>query len=135
MQGHEKRKNPRVKSRLPFEIGCQYAAIKTETKNISCTGVYCYVNRAVPIMSKVNIFMSIPLFEEDKIILKSITCEGIILRYDPLSKEDTHASLPGKKQGWQTTGCNTAIMFTKISKKDKNTIADYVKNQLSKIGA
>jgi len=124
MQGHEKRKNPRVEGKLPFEIGWQYAAIKTETKNISCTGAYCYIKRAVPVMSKVKIAMSIPSIKDAKIAPKSIICEGIVLRYDPSAKNDT-----------QTTGYNAAIMFTKISKKDKNTIADYVKNQLSKIEA
>ena len=112
--GKEKRRNPRLKERLPFEIGSQDAAISTETKNISCSGAYCYIDRALPVMSKVKISMVI--------LSKNITCEGVVLRYDPPQKEDNQS-------GW-----NTAIMFTKISRQDKNTIADYVKYQLEKNG-
>lgn len=119
----EKRKDPRLNKRLPFEIGCQYAVISTETKNISCSGAYCYIDRAIPVMSRVRISMAIPAREDGGVDEKTIVCEGIVLRYDPPSKEDKD----------QPAGSNTAIMFTRISKKDKNTIAGYVKNQLAKI--
>jgi len=119
MQGHEKRKHPRLEKKLPFEIGCQYTAIKTETKNISCSGAYCFIDRALPVMSKIKISMAIPAEKDNKVAPKNIACEGIVLRYDPPESADV-----------KTSGWNTAIMFTKISKKDKNTIAEYVKSQL-----
>jgi hypothetical protein len=71
-------------------------------------------------MSKVKVSMSVPAIRQDRILSKNVSCEGIVLRYDPPAEEDTHA-----------TGCNTAIMFTKISKKDKDTLAEYVKTRLA----
>ena len=71
-------------------------------------------------MSKVRVSMSIPAIKKDRILSKNVSCDGIVLRYDPPSKEDAYA-----------TGCNTAIMFTKISKKDKDTLAEYVKTRLA----
>jgi len=110
MKDKDKRRHPRITERLPVEIGCKYAVIKTETKNISCSGAYCHVDRAIPVMSKVRVSMAIPTIKEDKIVSKNVSCEGVVLRYD---------------------GNNTAIMFTKISKKDKDTLAGYVKARLA----
>jgi len=121
MQGQEKRKNPRLNKRLPFEIGCHYVVISTQTKNISSSGAYCYVDRALPIMSRVKIAMSVPVKKKSRILPKHITCEGVVLRYDPPQKDDNN-------NGW-----NTAVMFTRISKANKAVIAEYVKNQLTKL--
>ena len=72
---------------------------------------------------RVRISMAIPARDDGEVGEKTIVCEGVVLRYGP----------PAKGDKGRPAGCNTAIMFTKISKKDKNTIAGYVKNQLAKI--
>lgn len=117
----EKRKHPRLKEKLPFEIGCDSTVVATETKNISCSGAYCAINKTFPPMSKVKISMAIPNKKGGKIVSKKIICEGVILRCTPPEKDDP------------PLGSNAAIMFTEISEKDKEVIADYIKLQLMRL--
>lgn len=109
-KGKDKRRYPRLNTKLPMEIGSQFMVIKTETKNISCSGAYCHIDSQIPVMSKVKVAMSIPSIKGYGITSKNIACEGVIVR---------------------AAGCNTAIMFTRISKRDKNSIAEYIKTRLA----
>ncbi len=117
----EKRRSPRLKEKVPFQIGWDTAVIATETKNISCSGAYCAIDRVLAPMSKVKISMTIPNKKGARIVPKKITCEGVVLRCTPPEKDDP------------PLGSNAAIMFTKISQKDMDIIADYVKLQLLRL--
>jgi len=116
----EKRRHPRLEDKLPFTIGAEKVEILTQTKNISCSGAYCAVDRVLPAMSKVMVSMTIPVKQGSKVLPKKITCEGVVLRCNPPEKDQPQI-------GW-----NAAIMFNDISEKNKNIIADYVQQQLVK---
>ena len=72
----EKRKNPRIDEKLPFTIGAEKIEILTETKNISCSGAYCAVNKVLPEMSKVMVSMMIPVKKGAKVLPKKLPAKA-----------------------------------------------------------
>lgn len=115
------RKDPRVKKKLPFKIGCKRTVILTQTKNISCSGAYCAIDKIIPVMSKVKVAMTIPVQDGRKVLQKKIACNGVVVRCGPPEKYEPRL------------GSNAAIMFTDISGDQKNIIASYVEHQIAKL--
>lgn len=119
-QKTERRKHPRSEVSLPLKITKEDFDIITETKNISCAGAYCQVNRYLPLMSKVALTMYLPNKTFCKTKTKKITCNGVVVRIEPVIVENT--DLPQH---------NVAIFFTDLSEVDKNRIVQYVNYNLA----
>jgi len=111
----ERRKHPRTKSKLPLKISKKGLDLITETRNISCSGVYCRVNKPLPLMSKIGLTLLVPALRKGKVATEKVKCNGVVVRSEPiiLEKVDTPCQ-------------NVAIFFTDLSKKDRGRIADYV---------
>lgn len=106
----ERRNYPRTVKKLPLTISYQQGIkVIATTQNISCSGVYCCVNKPLPLMSKVKIIILLPICNE------KIKCSGVIVRSEPTILEQA-----------ETAYQNVAIYFTDISDKDKEKIAHYV---------
>lgn len=117
----EKRRHPRIKEKLPLKIHTKYTIISTQTKNISCSGAYCAVDKTIPVMSKVRVAMTIPFSKNDKVLSKKIMCDGVVVRCEAPREDEPQL-------GW-----NAAVMFTNISKNQKDTIATYINYQLANL--
>ena len=63
----ERRSHPRTATNLALKICKKGLDLITETRNISCSGVYCRVNRPLPLMSKIGLTLLIPIHEKNKI--------------------------------------------------------------------
>ena len=112
----DRRKDPRVLSEIPIKIFQEDGDILTETKNISRSGAYCRVNRYMSPMTKLRINLLLPVKQTGKIKTSKISCEGIVVRTEPIDGD---------------TSYNAAIFFNNISQKDSDAIAQYVNNYLS----
>lgn len=111
----ERRKHPRSDSVLPLKISKKGLDVITETHNISCSGVYCRVTQPIPLMSKLDLTLLLPILSSRKVLTKKIKCSGVVVRSEPVIIKEAD------------TACqNIAVFFTDLSKRDKDTIADYV---------
>ncbi|MFH1202300.1 MAG: PilZ domain-containing protein [Candidatus Omnitrophota bacterium] len=117
----EKRRHPRIEKNVPLKIKDEQFDIITETKNISCSGAYCQVNKFLPAMTKVRVTLLLPLLSvNNKIITKKIRCKGIVVRSEP-----DKPVLVNEKY-------SIAIFFNDISAKDMANIAEYVNFHIDK---
>ena len=111
----ERRQHPRLQKNIPLKISSADFDVVTETKNLSCRGAYCQVNRPLDIMTKLKIHLLIPLIKGHKVVTKKITCQGVVVRTEPQAKKGYY---------------NTAIYFNDIQAKDAKSITEYVQSAL-----
>lgn len=118
----ERRKHPRIITRLPLELEHDTLSVTAETKDLSCAGVYCQTDTSLPLMSKVAIIMFLPYASPNgTTTTKEIRCKGVVVRSEPTilaSASSAHH--------------NIAIFFTELTEVDRKIIAQYVEDTLSK---
>lgn len=110
IKANERRIHPRINQQLPFKVVANGYDFATYTKNISCVGAYCHINKYVPPFTKVMIRLSLPVMENDKNKYCDVNCKGVIVR-----TED-------EKNG----GYNIAIFFNGIKDDTRSKIANYI---------
>lgn len=111
----ERRSHPRTKTSLPLKISQKGLDVITETRNISRSGVYCRVNKPLPLMSKIGLTLLLPIQNKKRVNTEKIKCKGVVVRSEPeiLKEADT---------AYQ----NVAIFFTDLTKKNRTKITQYV---------
>ncbi len=114
-QSIEKRRHPRVENNIPLKICTPDVDLVTETKNISCSGAYCRVNKFLEPMTKMDITLLIPFKKAGKSTTKKVVCGGVVVRTE---------NIPGGD------GFNTAIFFNDIHPRDSRFLADYVQSMI-----
>ena len=112
----ERRKHPRRETVLSLKISKRGLDVITETRNISCSGVYCRVNKPLPIMAKIGVTLLLPIQNRrNRVNTEKIRCNGVVVRSEPVIVKEA-----------DTAYQNIAIYFTELCKKDRNNIAKYV---------
>lgn len=111
----EKRRHFRVEYKIPVKISGGHGDILTETRNLSCSGAFCRIAQRFEPMTKLKVYLLLPLRRSDKIRPKKITCEGVVVR----------AQAVGGQDHW-----DTAIFFSDITPKDSRTINEFVESML-----
>jgi len=108
----EKRRHLRIEKNLPIKIKGEEFDIVTETKNISCAGAYCKVDRYVAPFTKVKTTILLSPTKDES---KCINCKGVVVRVEKLNNvlEPQY---------------NIAIYFNEISKMSMLKINRFVKN-------
>ncbi len=114
-KAQDKRKHPRLSHNIPIKICLENGDIVTDTANISRSGVYCRVEKYIEPMTKLKIHLLLPIVRGGKNTTRKITCQGIIVRTEPVSGKDD---------------CYVAVFFNDISSKDSESIASYVAQKL-----
>ncbi len=110
----ERRVSQRYDTQLPLNIGTDGLELVSTTKNISCSGVYCRLNRFLPVMTKLEVKMTLPIIEDNKKIEKSFTAEAVVVRVDPEHER---------------AGCDSyhiGIFFMNIKEEYRNLINRYI---------
>lgn len=107
----ERRKYLRCETTLPLEIKTDGLNIATSTKNISCAGAYCQVNKYLAPMTKLKIAMVLNGPKKNT----TIRCNGVVVRAEPalISKE--------------AQKYNIAIFFNDIAEAEKEKINSFIK--------
>lgn len=117
MPTDERRRSPRVDKNIPLKISSDALDIVTESKNLSCTGAYCIVNKSLDPMTKLRIQLLLPCRQKSKTVIKKISCCGVVVR-SQADKEGKHFSI--------------AIYFNDILEKDKKIITEYIGSALKR---
>lgn len=117
----ERREHPRTESMLPLKLSKKGLDVITEARNISCSGVYCQVNKPIPLMSKISLTLLLPISFGSKVSTAKIKCNGVVVRSEPAIMKEV-----------DTAYQNIAIFFTDLCKKDKNKVARYVLQSFKK---
>ena len=113
----ERRREPRIPNNIPIKIFQEDGDIVTETGNISRTGIYCKVSKYIAPMTKLKVHLLIPFRKNERITTKKVSCEGVVVRTEPISGKDQY---------------NVAIFFQDITQRDAGAIADYISLHLEK---
>ena len=109
---NDRRQHPRVDKNVPLKISTADVDLVTETKNLSRTGVYCRVNKYIEPMTKLKIHLLLPVKKGTKTTTKKITCHGVIVRTEPLAKDNSEFSV--------------AIYFNDLAARDADCITEYI---------
>lgn len=111
----ERRRRKRIDVALALTIGYNEGKITAKTKNISLLGTYIEINKEIPVGTKLNIEIDIPLRGPEKSIRSGqANSEGVVFRSKPL------ISLQGK------SSYGTGIFFRSFSQKDERMLANYI---------
>lgn len=110
MMKKDKRLQPRIAHELPLQVVANGYDFATCTKNISCIGAYCHINKYVPPFTKVMIKINLPLANSRGNKPCDVECKGVIVR-----TEDEKAG-----------GYNIAIFFNGIKDTPRQKISEYI---------
>ena len=111
----EKRRFPRIEKELPLKIRTNECDLVTQTKNISCIGAYCSINRYIRPLTKLSIILLLPSMTKYKNKTFRIQCKGVVVRIEQRSHH----------------GFDIAIFFNDITQRDKEKISKYVTQYIS----
>ena len=117
MVSQERRKFPRVKDEcLSLKLRLDDFDSITHTMNISSSGVYCKLDKELPLMSRVRLMLMIPDAAREG-ALKDLEVDGVVVRQHPVT-------IDGVIKHY-----DIAIFFEDLSEKDKETIAGYIRRK------
>lgn len=105
----ERRLHPRLEQRLPIDLAVDGYDFSTSTRNISCVGAYCHLDKYMPPFTKISVKLCLPAKERSG---KStiVECKGVVVR----SEDETHG------------GFNLAIFFNGMRDDQRKKIAQYI---------
>jgi PilZ domain len=109
----EKRRHLRVAYDIPVKISGDHGDILTETKNISCSGAFCRMSQRLEPMTKLNVYLLLPVRVSDKVKTKKIACQGVVVRTEAVAGKEYF---------------DTAIFFNNIAPKDSHAIKEFVEH-------
>jgi hypothetical protein len=89
----------------------------THTLNISPSGVYCKVDKPLPLMSRVRLKLMVPDASKDKGAVKDMDLSGIVVREHPVMVDGV------------VKHYDIAVFFDDLSPKDKEIIENYISNK------
>lgn len=115
---NEKRIHSRVSKNLPIKIKNDDFDIVAETMNISCSGVYCQIDKYIPLLTKIKATILLP--SKIKNNPEYINCKGVIVRIE-------------KENNALEDQYRIAIYFNEISKANIFKINRFIKTQTAQL--
>lgn len=113
----EKRKYVRVKdANVSLKVKSPDIDIITKSLDISASGVYCKVEKEIPLMSRIKVILIVPKSETDgpeSGQTQKIETDGVVVREHPVIAGDKIAHY------------DVAIFFDNISAKDRKILLNY----------
>lgn len=113
MAGEERRRFPRLDDNS-LSVKLDGFDSITHTLNISPSGVYCKVDKELPLMSRVKLMLMVPDATKDKSSVKNLEVSGIVVREHPVIVDGVIKHY------------DIAIFFEDLSVKDKEIISAYI---------
>ena len=110
----ERRHSVRIEDNFPFHIGHEDYEVEVKTLNISSHGAMCIVDWDIPMMTQLNIALSLPTGRSSK--HKKIRIRAVVVR-----KEKDPAS--GK--------FFLAIYFADVKPEDRKTLDKFIQSRLA----
>ena len=118
MVATERRSFPRVRDEglaLRLEAG-NFDAV-THTLDISASGIYCKIDKEIPLMSRVKIKLMVPDMEKTEKAAKELDVEGVVVREHPVI-------IDGVIKHY-----DAAIFFDNLSAKHREVIQEYISSK------
>ena len=110
----EKRRHPRIRKCINFEIKPNGSTISAESIDLSCIGVYCQVDKYIPSMTNLKIVIALPCEDQEEGV-EYVECNGVVVRVKRILSDN----------GGNTH--NIAIFFNEIKESEKEKIANFLK--------
>ena len=111
----ERRSFPRIKNEgLSLKLNTGDYDTITHTLDISASGLYCKIEREIPLMSRVKIALMLPDVSGDRKTAKSLEVDGVVVREHPVIVD-------GKIKHY-----DIAVFFDNLSEKTRDAIAGYI---------
>jgi len=118
---NEKRKYQRIRdANISLKVKSGAIDIITQSLDISASGVYCKVEKEIPLMSRIKILLILPKTKggsSETTQAAKIATDGVVVREHPVIIEGRIAHY------------DLAIFFDNISAKDREAILDYIGRQ------
>lgn len=113
----ERRKYPRIQDKdISVQLsGSGFTAI-TKSLDVSASGIYCKVKERIPLMTKLQIILSLPNKNKPE-APAVLNIEGVVVREHPVIK-DGHVE-----------HYDVAIFFHMLSEKEREKLIKYVNRQ------
>jgi hypothetical protein len=112
----DNRKHPRFILVVPLQISTEDFTINTTSKNISCAGVFCYVDRFIPINTKLDISMKLAHIVDGQKAQKTIKCKARVVRID-------------SSESRESGSCRVGIAFDSIEGQDREILIKYIQKK------
>ena len=115
MATEERRSFPRIEDEgLSLKLKLGDFDTVTHTLNLSASGVYCKVDKEMPLMSRVKLILMIPDSSKEGGLTRSLEVGGVVVREHPVI-------IDGKTKHY-----DVAIFFEDLSDKDREIISNYI---------
>ena len=116
----ERRESVRIPAKLAMEISIGGGdAARVRSLNVSANGVYFSSSKYIPVLTKLDITLDLPLGEAESAKGESVVCRGVVVRTVPEEER------PGQDQ------YEIACYFTSIDESDKETLESYILKQVA----
>ncbi|MGA1839455.1 MAG: PilZ domain-containing protein [bacterium] len=84
----ERRKHPRINVEIPVEIASltlKFSSTDSQCRvvNISCSGLYCQVDRFFPVFTKLDVTLLLNTNLQGNGKFNKINCRGVVVRIEP----------------------------------------------------
>ncbi len=113
----ERRKFPRIKDKdISVQLSGGGFQTISQSLDVSASGIYCKVDRRVPLMTRVEIELSLP-GKTKTAARKNLSVEGVVVREHPVKKE-------GRVQYY-----DVAIFFSALTPKERKLLVDYIEKR------
>jgi hypothetical protein len=123
MAQQERRRAPRIDDEeLSLELHAGNFDAMTHTLNISASGLYCKVDREMPLMSRVKLMLMIPDQSGAAKEVRNIEVEGVVVRAHPVIIDG------------QIRHYDVAIFFDSLPPKARELITGYIARKKSGAG-
>ncbi len=110
------RKHPRFVLILPLQISTSDFIVHTVSKNISCAGVFCDIDRFIPVDTDINVSMKLAYVLNGQKLQRTVKCKAKVARIDPAENR-------------QKGTCRIGIAFDKIEGSDRDVLKQYIQRK------
>ncbi len=115
MTNTERRRTPRIEDEgLSIKLHAGDFDSVTHTLNLSISGIYCKVDKEIPLMSKVRLILMIPDPSKPEKPVTNLEVDGVVVREHPVIIDD------------EIKHYDVAIFFDNLSPEDTETISGYI---------
>lgn len=115
MTNEERRRSPRIEDGgLSLKLNIDDFDTVTHTLNLSASGIYCKIDREIPLMSRVKLVLMIPDTAKDEKTIRNLALDGVVVREHPVIIDG------------QIKHYDAAIFFDNLSSKDSEIISEYI---------
>ncbi|MFH1665060.1 MAG: PilZ domain-containing protein [Candidatus Omnitrophota bacterium] len=113
-QNKERRRFPRIKDKdISVKLSGEGFNALTQSLDLSASGIYCKVDRHMPLMTRVQIMLTLPGKNKASAPV-TMNIEGVVVREHPIIKD-------GRVQHY-----DVAIFFNSLLPKERQLLIDHI---------